>query len=217
MPRTILLSILAFALAGCSMGGWLHVSEPSVSPPQKPSLSDHGVILLDGISISLRPENTVGGLLTIGPLVFPVIPIGPIADSNREHLPFWVSVQFEPKDGTFTFNSKATILKIGSESYEPIRASQLLTSFSPNREGFRSIPGHDWRCFAQLVKLLQPVDGSVTTVKQGCIFLEFPIETPSPSTEFSVELNGLRRLEQPVSLPTIMFKAGTKGVFFFLM
>ena len=72
--------LVPLVLMGCTMSGVMNISNPYISALNQPLES--GVLKLDSLSISIKPQTYKVGLLTIGPIL-PIIPTGSGNDYNR--------------------------------------------------------------------------------------------------------------------------------------
>jgi len=203
-------------LSACSMGGIVKISEPSLGSNEIKAQFKDGIFYSDKISLSVKPKNKEGKLLTIGPLIFPVIPIGFGSNLEREKEFLHIVVQFDTKENNYIFDPTGVILNIDGKSYRPNSISEFITKTGPAREGNRSIPGHNWTCdFSGIVSQSSLI--KKFKVQKGCLVLEYSLETPEPEKEFNIRINGLSIFGANVEIPTIFFKSSYKGTFFLLM
>src|SRR5687767_7487936 len=111
MLRIFLLCFVSVFACGCSMGGLVRVSDPSISEKSAILFSD-GIMHFEGVSISVRPENYGLRVVTVGPFIFPLIPIDFPKQYEREGLPFRIIVQFETVNEHLIFEPSSTILTV---------------------------------------------------------------------------------------------------------
>jgi hypothetical protein len=219
MLRRFASLVLVAPMMGCAMGGLMQVSAPSLDAADETELSG-GILRLEGFTASVKPENPKDIVMTLGPIILPVIPIYLPNRVTRERLPFLISIQFEPTTEGVSFDPRKIALRIGGRTYQPIAASNFVTNADISRQDRAFIPGHKWNCYQssaapqrdRKVTRALPNDGplALDITRRGCVIVEFPLDTPAPDTEFDLELGGIHRSGQAIRPRVVRFRPETK-------
>ena len=210
--RTIAALCSVVSLSACAMGSIARISEPKIvtSPQQSVSLDASGVLRLNDLSVSVKPQNAQVSLLTVG-LIVPLIPVGSGNELGKGEN-FRVIIQFETSDTTYTFKADESFLFLAEFEYRPALSAGPLSRIDVAREMQRDSRGHKWVCNDVVHdsgdQLLH--DEPVPT-SRSCFVLEFPVLTPSPDQTFQIELRGVKKDGRAVELPKIEFRRGTTG------
>jgi hypothetical protein len=208
--RTIVAWCGVVSLGACAMGGIVSISEPEVVPPtlQSVSLDAAGVLRLNGLSVSVKPQNARFGLLTVGPVV-PLIPVGSGNELGKDK-PFRLVVQFETSDTGYTFKTGESFLFHAGSEYRPALSAGPLSRIDVAREIQRASRGHEWVCNDMVRESAdQLLRDEPIPLSRSCFVLEFPVLTPGPDQTFQVELRGMKKDGRIVVLPKIEFRPGT--------
>jgi hypothetical protein len=209
MRNLILAIATTTSLTGClaSALGTLQISEPYLESSDSKNPLRGGVVLLDDISVAIVPVNYQRSSETAGPLIFPIIPVSADSRYERQGAHFRVIIEFETSPSGSMFNPKLVDLHIGSETLRPERTrGPYGGTYGTRTAWYRAIPGHSaWNC-DHAITLLTDVDAAAPINGRICFAVEFPVETPPSSQQFSIRLEGLERNGTKVKVPTIHFR-----------
>jgi hypothetical protein len=212
--RFLIVVFLAL-LSGCwaSAIGTLQISQPDLEDQgSRRDLSKGGVALVDGLSIAVVPINYRRIREFVGPLFLPIIPIGGDSSHRRQGLPFRIVIEVEVSTPGITFDPRIAELRIGTQVLRPAYASGPYGGIYGTRTAwYRALPGHTaWACNYQSDAPLGMETTSPTIIgDRTCFSLEFAVDTPTSSQEFSISIGGLARGGATVSVPTFHFKPST--------
>ena len=202
----MILSSLAF---GCVLGGISTISEPRFENNASAASSNNGITYLDGLSISVRPQNVDVSVLT-GGIIVPVIPLG---GGNRVDIsqPFNIVVQLETEHSDYAFEPSGVLLELDgnqirpSNSFGPLDGGLPLTPLSSNT------PGHDWGCQSSRHAIAeQKAPDRIDIIGKQCVVIQFPVNTVRPEREFSVTISGLHAKGSEVTPIKVRFSAAAR-------
>jgi hypothetical protein len=211
----LLIVVLLPLLSGCwvSAIGTLQISQPDLeNGDRKGELSKGGVAFLDGLSIAIVPINYRRIREFVGPLFLPVIPVGGDSSYRRQGMPFRVVIEIEVSSPSITFDPRIVDLRIGTQVLRPAHASGPYGGIYGTRTAwYRALPGHTaWACNYQADAPLGRETILPTIISERtCFSLEFAVETPISSQEFSISIGGLAKDGVTTSVPTFHFKPST--------
>jgi len=209
--KKVIISAIFLILNGCTMAGLVKISDPSINNPSYTFSS--GILKLQDIEVSIKPETYKNSLI-FGGIIFPVIPLGFGNDFNRQEHNLKVIIQFDPNNRKLSFSPEKTFLLINGKKIAPEGYSKALTSIEFARETDKAPPGHKWRCRDMHEVPTVPQTNIPLVLKQEtCVVLEYPIITPKTSEKFNISIEGLKKGNIPVEVPSFHFESGTTGVF----
>ncbi len=201
-------------LAACSVGGTITISTPSSHGADAYLFDKDGIIQLEDLSLSIKPDNFKGGVVTIGPIV-PIIPIGMGVDAVASEGMFDVAIQFETDEEFYELDASRIELIIHGKSYNPLSIAGPTTTTYGSREHNRAIPGHDWLCYKYREEF-KDIEEVAIPPSRSCVFVRFGVETPDPEQQFNILIKGLYKDGRPVEMPRIYFNKGFRPVYFLL-
>ncbi len=203
---------LPLFLGGCVIGGTILVSDPRVDGSESSHLNDTGIIEVDGITVSVKPENYKPGIAG-GGLIIPLIPLSLGEPVKREGLDFNVVVQFETSERSFTFHPNEVALTLNNKTYMPVAVIGPILKRQPALETQSALPGHNWYCdYNDKDFSVQGLSESLA-VSTGCYVLKFSTITPDPEQHFSIKINGLIRDGRQIKIPMLYFSGKNHGMF----
>lgn len=209
--RAGIIMVLLASTCGCVVGGVATISEPHVEEHAASMGSDNGIVYLDGLSISVRPQNVDVGVLTGGILV-PVIPLG---GGNRvdTRQPFKIVVQFETERIDFTFDPFGVLLETGDIPIHPSKAFGPVDGGFPLSPLYSNTPGHRWGCDSpsNAPDENEAIDRIAIAGKQ-CVVAQFPVNTIDPGNDFAVTITGLYTYGNAVEPIKMRFSKANKVV-----
>jgi len=197
------------------MGGMVKVSEPNILDAASTYVSKTGIFEVEGITISVKPENYKPGIEGIG-LFIPLIPLSFGQPVIREGLDFNVVVQFETIKQSFTFHPNEVALTLKGKKYVPIAVIGPILNRQQAQETQSALPGHKWFCNYNDNDFSINGLTESSTVSTGCYVLKFSTITPEPEQQFSIKINGLYRDGHQIEIPLLDFSGKSHGMFFFL-
>ena len=210
-PRFIAFSLSTLLVAGCVAGGIMNVSEPDLSSATTNIRMENGIIYLDDLSISVRPNNTDVSLLTVG-VVVPVIPLPGQGARVQTQLPFQVHLEFDASRSEYFINPYKVVLTSQGIEFKPKFAFGPLKGGKPLGGRNASTLGHPWSCsYYRDMKPMPVASEQTQLVGKSCIVLEFPINTIPPSQTFDLTISGLYQHDQAIKPITLSFKEVTHG------
>jgi len=189
------------------MGGVVNISAPYILDPERVLVS--GVLILEDIEISIKPETYKVAVLTGGPIL-PIIPLGQGNDYDRQQHNLLVTLQFITTASGLSLTPKNTLLEIDGVATRPTHSSDTFLKTNPPREAQSAPPGHKWICEGRAAMLNEVlVDTELAIESRGCIVMEFPVKTPDTDMQFNIEVRGLKKDGIPILVPKFYFKPGT--------
>jgi hypothetical protein len=212
--RNLLLTIAASALvSGClaSASGILQISEPYLESSDSKYRLRNGVVPLDGISIAVVPVNFRRSSETAGPLIFPVIPVRADSRYERQGAAFRIIIELETSSSGASFNPALIDLQIGSETFRPKQTGGSYGGVYGTRTAWDgAVPGHSaWKCNYAVALVTNEVNTAVPINGITCFAIEFAVETPASSQQFSIRVRGLKQNGDVVKVPTIHFRSSS--------
>ena len=187
------------------------VSKPIPSSDTSAVVSEDsvGVFRIDGLTLSVKPQNADVALLTAG-LIVPVIPLGS-GNKVRADKHFQLILQFENSSGSYSLFPAAVVVRKESLSSAPVSVRGPLTRIGFPRELQKTSFGHPWVCSEQGGAMPIQEFTELKLPEKSCVVLEFSMPTPSPQSEFSVVVGGLKKEGIPLPIIDIHFES-TKRV-----
>jgi len=214
MKLPFLSFIVLLLLSGClaSAIGTLQISEPYFGNGDQKYLLKDGVALLEGLSIAVVPINYQRSQESAGPLIFPIVPVGGDSRYQGQGKHFRVVIELEASSSDISFDPGIVDLQIGNEAFHPVRTSSPYRGVYGTRTAwYRALPGHAaWACdYREEAPLGKEVRTAMPISDRACFAVEFAVDTPAPSQEFSVRIRALMRDGVVISAPTFRFRPST--------
>lgn len=170
-----------------------------------------GIIYLDGLSISARPNNTDVSLLAVGVIV-PVIPLPGQGARVQTQLPFQVHLEFDASASEYFFNPYQVVLTSQGNELKPKFAFGPLKGGQPLSGRNASTSGHPWTCnYYRDMKPMPVAPEETQLAGKSCIVLEFPTNTIPPSQAFDLTISGLYQHGQAINPIHLSFEEATHG------
>jgi len=214
----ILVVCLTVSMQGCVSLSFSQISFPYVEKSGGAKLNRKGVLELQGLTLSIRPQNVRSSVILVGVIV-PFLPFPGIKIRESEN--FRIYLQLEALEDGFSLDPAQVKIRLNEKELNPLGYLYIGTgnvmyakfALSPSIIP----PGHDWYCndsgfdpkkkaFLDFDKIpVREPSGSERFYKQACFVLEYPITTPSPKEKFTVVINGIKQLDRPIQVPPISF------------
>ena len=214
MKLPFLSIVVLLFLSGCwaSAIGTLQFSEPYVENGDQKHLLKDGVAFLDGLSIAVIPINYRRSQKGAGPLVLPIVPVGSDPRYQGQGKHFRIVIELEALSSDISFDPTIVDLLIDNEAFRPVRTSSPYRGVYGTRTAwYRVLPGHvAWACdYREDAPLGKEVRTAMPVSDRACIAVEFAVNTPATSQEFSVRIRGLMKGGVIISVPTFHFRPST--------
>ncbi len=207
--------VLCFFLAGCATRGFYY-SKP-VEDNKLYRFYPNGIVLFDleGVDLFLSPQNhtsfDAGGIIPPVPII-----IGKDSPEEFHHSDeyFEVEILLHAKKNGFRFNPKEVYLTLESgETLQPINYSiREGIAYFPLAKGPHSLLEHrsyhpSWNKEYQEGSEDKYFDLVKDKNMWGIGFvIRYATGTPRPGTLFSIEMKGLKYLDQKILIPKIQYK-----------
>lgn len=221
-PKVVLFFLTLAATFGCANLTTFYLSRP-VASRGSIVLTKNGIVEIDDLKLLLRPTNHV--LLDVGTAItpFPFPPFVPFQIgketkvSHLETYTYMSSYYGEPylhnpnffyieivtsSQQDISFNPKETYLRINGGN--KIQASNYFppSTVSKNAKGWPT----DRLCENRTSKETDLSNWYIVAMgKEQCFAIKFNVSPPRPNTTFTLEINGVRRGTQLLTIPPIDF------------
>ncbi len=206
--------MVALCMGGCVMGGTVEISEPYIDEGTPYAhIDEEGKQVVDGLKISAEAGNYYVRLLFVGPIL-PIIPMPALGSENPHVYPFSVVVQIEPPADEILFDPNAVVLIYNDLEVRPMQVSEALSGGVRTRGLKASLPGHKWNCSKQIAAQALRLDEYTWQINgDTCFKIDFPVNTPSTTEQFTLVLNGLRRQDQPLYVAPFRFRPSSRSFY----
>ncbi len=201
--------ILSSLAVSCVVGGVSTISEPHFEVSASTASSDNGITHLEGLSISVRPDNVDVGVLT-GGILLPVIPLG---GGNRvdTSAPFKIVIQFEAEHSNYAFEPSGVLLELNGRQVQPTNVFGPLDGGYPLTPLNSYTPGHAWGCrTSHDTAGARRAPDRIAIVGKLCVVVEFPVNTVRPEQRFSVVISGFINQRHALAPIKVRFSEATR-------
>ena len=208
----LLLPLLLFLLTSCTSGGRVQYSNPSLIKTAAGNLQSNGILRLDDISISIRPQNDYVNIGATG-FIVPVIPKKNSRSKDNSLELFDIVIQLETMTEEHSFDPSKVLLVLGDTRYTPAVTMGPFIGDNRLSPTDKPMPGHNWQCSALLegtASILTSTEGTINPGDvfvrgQKCFVLRYPVFTPEPTQDFYVIVNGLTEDDIELAVPMVAF------------
>jgi hypothetical protein len=209
---------LLSVLQGCVALSFGEQSFPSIKNEGVATLNSSGVLELPDLTLSIRPQNAHVSVSVWG-IIVPLLPLP--GGITREEKTFRIYFQLESFKQGFSLEPTQVTIFVDHNEYEPqgfLRLGILEYIYAKFTDSPSVVsPGHVWHCDDFLLKSkktrLRKLGTSILLEQKTCVVLEYPVITPSPIQEFTVNINGIKQHDSTIQVPPIHFHRKLKIIF----
>jgi hypothetical protein len=202
---------------GCTSGGRVQYSNPSLIKTAAGDLQANGILHLNDISISIRPQNDYINVGATG-FIVPVIPQKNSRSQDNSLELFDIVIQLEAMSEDCSFDPSKVLLALGDTQYAPTVTMGPFMGDTRIVPTEKPMPGHSWQCSALsegTASILTSIEGSINPGNvfvsgQKCFVLRYPVFTPEPSQDFYIIVNGLAENNTELAVPMVAFTQSSR-------